>query len=112
MAERIKIVQGDTGPQIRCSLTDASTGEAIDLTGAQAFMHVRQVGEETLAFSLPLYINPEFASTGQAIAIFRPGDWDREAGEYEAELEVVNPSTGFRQTVFELIRFKLREDLG
>ncbi|NCV15925.1 MAG: hypothetical protein EBV49_15805 [Betaproteobacteria bacterium] len=112
MAERIKIVQGDTGPQIRCSLTDASTGEAIDLTGAQAFMHVRQVGEETLAFSLPLYINPEFASTGQAIAIFRPGDWDREAGEYEAELEVVNPSTGFRQTVFELMRFKLREDLG
>jgi hypothetical protein len=112
MAERIKIVQGDTGPQIRCSLTDASTGEAIDLTGAQAFMHVRQVGEEALAFSLPLYINPEFASTGQAIAIFRPGDWDREAGEYEAELEVVNPSTGFRQTVFELMRFKLREDLG
>jgi hypothetical protein len=112
MAERIKIVQGDTGPQIRCSLTDASTGEAIDLTGAQAFMHVRQVGEETLAFSLPLYINPEFASTGQAIAIFRPGDWDRDAGEYEAELEVVNPSTGFRQTVFELMRFKLREDLG
>ena len=112
MVERIKIVQGDTGPQIRCSLTDASTGEAIDLTGAQAFMHVRQVGEETLAFSLPLYINPEFASTGQAIAIFRPGDWDREAGEYEAELEVVNPSTGFRQTVFELMRFKLREDLG
>ena len=112
MAERIKIVQGDTGPQIRCSLTDASTGEAIDLTGAQAFMHVRKVGEETLAFSLPLYINPEFASTGQAIAIFRPGDWDREAGEYEAELEVVNPSTGFRQTVFELMRFKLREDLG
>ena len=44
--------------------------------------------------------------------IFRPGDWDREAGEYEAELEVVNPSTGFRQTVFELMRFKLREDLG
>ena len=112
MAERIKIVQGDTGPQIRCSLTDASTGEAIDLTGAQAFMHVRQVGEEALAFSLPLYINPQFASTGQAIAIFRPGDWDREAGEYEAELEVVNPSTGFRQTVFELMRFKLREDLG
>jgi hypothetical protein len=112
MVERIKIVQGDTGPQIRCSLTDASTGEAIDLTGAQAFIHVRQVGEETLAFSLPLYINPEFASTGQAIAIFRPGDWDREAGEYEAELEVVNPSTGFRQTVFELMRFKLREDLG
>ena len=112
MAERIKIVQGDTGPQIRCSLTDASTGEAIDLTGAQAFMHVRQVGEEALAFSLPLYINPEFASTGQAIAIFRPGDWDREAGEYEAELEVENPSTGFRQTVFELMRFKLREDLG
>jgi hypothetical protein len=112
MVERIKIVQGDTGPQIRCSLTDASTGEPIDLTGAQAFMHVRQVGEEALAFSLPLYINPEFASTGQAIAIFRPGDWDREAGEYEAELEVVNPSTGFRQTVFELMRFKLREDLG
>ena len=112
MAERIKIVQGDTGPQIRCSLTDASTGESIDLIGAQAFMHVRQVGEEALAFSLPLYINPEFASTGQAIAIFRPGDWDREAGEYEAELEVVNPSTGFRQTVFELMRFKLREDLG
>ncbi len=112
MAERIKIVQGDTGPQIRCSLTDASTGEPIDLTGAQAFMHVRQVGEEALAFSLPLYINPEFASTGQAIAIFRPGDWDRDAGEYEAELEVVNTSTGFRQTVFELMRFKLREDLG
>jgi hypothetical protein len=75
-------------------------------------MHVRQVGEEALAFSLPLYINPEFASTGQAIAIFRPGDWDRDAGEYEAELEVVNTSTGFRQTVFELMRFKLREDLG
>jgi len=112
MIERIKLVQGDTGPQIRCSFTDATTAEPIDLTGAQAFMHVRQVGEEVLAFSLPLYINPESAPLGQAIAIFRPGDWDREAGEYEAELEVVNPSTGFRQTVFELMRFKLREDLG
>lgn len=42
MAEKIKLVQGDTGPQVRLTLTDDITGKAIDLTGATRLNDVTQ----------------------------------------------------------------------
>ena len=34
MTEKIRMVRGDTGPQIRLTLTDDITGGPLDLTGA------------------------------------------------------------------------------
>lgn len=44
MAEKIKLVQGDTRPQVRLTLTDENTGDVIDLTGATVTLHFRALG--------------------------------------------------------------------
>jgi hypothetical protein len=51
MAEKIKLVQGDTGPQLRLTLTDEDTGTATDLTGATVTLHFRAAGSTTVIFS-------------------------------------------------------------
>jgi len=42
MATSFKYVQGDTGPQIRVTLTEEDTGNAVDLTGATVTLHLEQ----------------------------------------------------------------------
>ena len=51
MAETFKYVQGDTGPQLRITLTDEDTGTATDLTGGTVRMHFRAAGSTTLLFT-------------------------------------------------------------
>ena len=51
MAETFKYVQGDTGPQLRITLTDEDTGTATDLTSGTVRMHFRAAGSTTLIFT-------------------------------------------------------------
>jgi hypothetical protein len=108
--ERIRLVQGDTGPQIRVLLTDETSGDPIDLTGATVTMHFRATDTTTVLFSRQAYLpNP---GAGEAVFQFQTGDLDQPEGSYEAEVEVHNTSTGFRQTVYDLLKFKLRADFA
>jgi hypothetical protein len=112
MAEKIKLVQGDTYPQIRVTLTDENTGAAIDLTGATAMLHFRAVGGTAPLVSRQGVINPSEAVQGKAIFVWQEGDLNVPAGEYEGEVEVFWPNTGARQTVYDLLKFRLREDVA
>lgn len=112
MAEKIKLVQGDTRPQIKVTLTDENTGDVIDLTGATVTLHFRAVGGTTPLFSRQGYVLPEEAVLGKAIIVWQAGDLDVDAGEYEGEVELYWSNTGARQTVYDLLKFRVREDIG
>lgn len=109
MAEKIKLVQGDTGPQIRLTITDDSTGDAIDLRGATVQLHVRAVGTETISFTNNVYVNNDTAQNGQCVIVWEEGQLDVEEGDYEGEIEVVT-SSGQRQTIYDPLKFKIRKD--
>ena len=102
MAQTFKYVQADTGPQIRVSLTEEDSGDAVDLTGATVTLHFRAAGEDQVLFSRLLYVNPDTAENGVAVLQWEVGDLDVEAGAYEGEIEVVRAS-GLRETLYDKI---------
>jgi hypothetical protein len=112
MAEKIRLVQGDTYPQVKVTLTEENSGQAIDLTGATVTLHFRAVGGTTALFSRNGYVNPETAINGEAIFQWQAGDLNVPAGDYEGEIEAVWSTIGARQTVYELLKFKVREDIA
>jgi hypothetical protein len=111
MTERIKLVRNDTGPQIKLTLTNELTDLPIDLTGASVTLHFRAVDTETVLFSRPAFINPATASQGICIIEWAVGNLNVEAGDYEGEIEVVL-SSGLRETIFSLLKFRVREELA
>ena len=107
MATSFKYVQGDTGPQIKVTLTEEDTGNAVDLTGATVTLHFRAAGEDQVLFSRLLYVNPDTAENGIAILQWETNDLNQDAGAYEGEIEVVRNS-GLRETLFDKLKFKIR----
>ena len=114
MAEVFKYVQGDTGPQLKLTLTDEDTGNATDLTGATVKMHFRAAGEDSVLFSKTLYFNPSTQPDGLVYVNWSAGELDQDAGTYEAEIEVDRTavSGGTLETVYEKLKFKIREDFA
>lgn len=111
MTERINLVRGDTRPQIRLTLTSQETNAPIDLTGATVTLHFRAAESDTVLVSRPALINPEYATDGIAYISWEEGDLDQEAGSYDGEIEVVM-ADGSRETLFDVLKFKLREDFA
>jgi hypothetical protein len=107
--DRIPLVRNDTGPQIRLVLTDTSTGQPINLSGATATLYFRAVGTTQLLLTRPLFIPGPTAVDGVAFIVWETDDLDHPAGNYEGEVEVLLQS-GIRQTVYDPLRFKMRED--
>lgn len=110
MAQTFKYVQGDTGPQIRVTLT-TDDGAAVDLTSATVTLHFREAGAESVLFSREFFINPDTATNGIAVLQWSVGDLEVEAGTYEGEIEVVR-GDGIRETLYEKLKFKIREDFA
>jgi hypothetical protein len=111
MATSFKYVRGDTGPQIKVVLTEEGSGDGVDLTGGTATLHFRAAGENQVLFSRPLYVDPTTAENGEAIIQWGVDDLDQEAGAYEGEIEVVR-SGGLRETLYDKLKFKIREDFA
>lgn len=108
MADKIKLVQGDTLPQVKITVTDETTGLAISLTGASLVMRFRAVGSTTVLDTL----NGTVLDAANGVAVF---PWNNtslnvDAGDYEGEVEITFP-TG-KQTVYDLLKFKVREDFA
>lgn len=111
MATTFKYVQGDTGPQIKVALTEEDSGNPVDLTGGTATLHFRAAGEAQVLFSRQFFINPETAVNGEAVLQWETNDLNQEAGAYEGEIEVVR-SSGLRETLYDKLKFKIREDFA
>ncbi|WP_313619556.1 hypothetical protein [Achromobacter sp.] len=123
---KIRLVQGDTAPQLQLSLTDQRTRQAIDLStpGTTARMLFREVGADAVKDTMPCfpiagYVDPEsgevdfrppydVAGRGGRLAM----DWSETAldtaGEFEGEVEVIFPD-GRIQTAFAILKFQVRE---
>lgn len=128
MAEKIKLVQGDTKPQIKCVITEETSGEIVDLTGATALLKFRAVGDTTVLFTLTGVLLPgiedesgavsqqlpgeayEDAGSGGRVAFrFLAGNLDVDAGLYEGEIEITFPSPNEGiQTVYSPLKFQVR----
>ena len=108
MAEKIKLIQGDVNrPQVQATLTDEDTDAIVDITGATAVMKFRKVGATTLQDTITGFI-----ATGTDGVIVFPMSataMSGSAGDYEGEIQVTF-SNGGVQTVYDLLKFKMRED--
>lgn len=112
MADIIKLVQGDTLPQLKLELTDNLTQAPIDLTGCSVTLHVRPENSSVLSFSRPaIVLTAQDALDGIAYIQWVPGDLDRAPGPYVAEVEIVTP-TGDRETIYDMLQLLIREDIG
>ena len=112
MAEAHKLVQGDTGPQVKVTLTRSDTGDVIDLTEASTCqLHFRKKGASTVLFSLSNASGAVDQEAGIAVFVFSGSQLDIVPGNYEGEVEIVF-STGVRETVYETLDFVLRADFA
>ena len=108
MAEKIKLVQGDTRPQIQVTLTDEGTGAAIDITGATCLLRLRAIGSTALVDTLTGIVTN--GASGVVVFVWNQNTLNVDAGDYEGEIEVNFASGQGKQTVYELLKFKVRED--
>lgn len=118
--DTLKLVTGDTLPDLRFVLKDASsspdgvtydandssTWAPIDLTGATVALRIRLIGSTTVIATLAgIVSDPE----GGAVLVPFTGNSFGESGLYEGELEITF-ATGGIQTVYDLVKFKVRND--
>lgn len=108
MAEKIRLVKGDTRPALVCNLTDEVTGQPIQVGGATPVLKFRKVGATTLTATVPGVVTN---SEGQVTFFpqLAPEMLQGEPGDYEGEVEVTF-ADGTKQTVFDLLKFKVRGD--
>jgi hypothetical protein len=125
MAEKIKLVAGDSRPQLIFSITDQDTGVPMNFSEEGTIVRVKLrasgdtslkatmvcgkliglvTSDGTVNYSSPYNIP---GSGGRVYMDWEPGALDS-AGEYEAEIEIEFPD-GTLQTVYDLLKFRVRE---
>lgn len=126
MTTKIKLVQGDTRPQVKCVITDENTGTIVDLTSSTVQLKFRASGSTAVLFTLTgallsgiedeagnvsqnmpgeAYNTP--GKGGRVAFQFGVGNLNVDAGNYEGELEITF-SDGSIQTVFVPLKFQVR----
>ena len=110
MSDVIYLVQGDTKPQIKVTLT-RDDGTAQNLSGATISLHFRPALSTTVNFSLTGSFTGVDATKGEVVFNFSGSQLNISEGDYEGEVEVVYADST-RETVFEIIQFVLREDFA
>lgn len=107
MAEKIKLVQGDTKPALIISLTDETTGAPIGVNGATTRLYFRAAGTTNVLATLvatPLVgaLNADgtvnssapynLAGAGGRVQFnWGSTDLNQDAGDYEGEIEITFP---------------------
>lgn len=104
-----RLVQGDSGAEWSVDLTDKETGLPIDLTDATgAVMYFRAKGTETVLATINMVVESP-ATAGHLSLVWPTLSYDK--GHYEGEIEIALTGGG-KQTVYDLFRFYIREDVG
>jgi len=125
VAAKIKLVQGDTKPNVLVNLTDETTGEPKDLTDSTVRLFFKELGSTEILFTLIGYqiagrikedgtedLSPPYdvpGPGGRCQFVWRPGDLDIPAGVYAGEIEIEDVDGG-KHTVYDVLKFKVRED--
>jgi hypothetical protein len=125
MSCAVKLVRGDTRPQLKFTINDENTGTFVDITGATVLLKFRAAGSSTILFTRTgvlltgldqadgsITYDPPYnvAGAGGRVAFdFAAGNLDLDAGAYEGELEVTFYGGGV-QTVYNPQKFTIRDD--
>ena len=119
-SDTLKLVAGDTLPELTFTLRDsnaAASGQTldpnnsatwapIDVTGATVRLRLRELGSTTVKSTLTCTVTN--GTAGKVVTDFPTGTLDT-AGTFEGEIEITF-STGGIQTVYDLIKLKVRSD--
>ena len=119
-SQTLKLVTGDTLPELTFTLKDSQTpasGKTLDandsttwapinVSGASVKLRLRELGSNSVKSTLTCSVTD--GSNGKVATDFPTGTLDT-AGTFEGELEVTF-ATGGIQTVHDLIKFKVRSD--
>lgn len=110
MTDVIKLVQGDSKPTITLTLTDDVTGTAVDLSAGTTTVVVnfRKAGTTTLLSAISC--TKVDGANGIISFDFSGGVLDSAAGMYEGE--VVISYDGDEHTLYDVLRFRVREDFA
>jgi energy-coupling factor transporter ATP-binding protein EcfA2 len=109
MSSVIKLVHGDTRPALVCTITDANTGDVVNLTGASALLKFRVYGSSTLTATLTGTVTDATNGVVEFYWASQPTSLSGAAGQYEGEIEITFPD-GQIQTVFDTLNFYMRKD--
>jgi hypothetical protein len=119
--DTINLVKGDTLPELNLTLRDSNATAAgqtldsedpttwapIDLTGATARLKFKALGATVLKSTITMTLQSPYTD-GKVFMQWPVGVLDT-AGTFTGEVEVTY-STGAVQTVFDQLKFKVRED--
>ena len=119
--DTINLVKGDTLPELNLTLRDSNAAAAgqtldsedpttwapIDLTGATARLKFKALGATVLKSTITMTLQSPYTD-GKVFMQWPVGVLDT-AGTFTGEVEVTY-STGAVQTVFDQLKFKVRED--
>ncbi len=119
-SQTLNYVVGDTLPSIELTLKDkntaaagsvldsddSSTWAAINITGATVRLRIRELGNSSIIDTRLFSITN--GSAGQCVANLATTTFTA-AGTYEGEVEITHGNGGV-QTVFDLVKFKVRDD--
>jgi len=112
MADTIRLVKGDSKPVVILTLTDESTNSAYDLSPSSVSVAVRFRKANTSTLLSTISCSKVGSGTdGKVQFDFSGGILDNvTAGQYEGEVVVTTSGAG-TQTVYELLSFRVRENL-
>ena len=116
----IKLVVGDTLPELNFTLKDSNTAAAgktldaddsttwapVNLTSSTVRFRIREVGSTSVLSTITGTVTS--AANGQVTVAFPSGTWTT-AGTFEGEIEHTTSGGGI-QTVQDLIKFQVRDD--
>ncbi len=111
MTTAIKLVRNDNRPYVRLTLTNSSTGAIVDVSSATTTVRVyfRAVGTTTLLSTLTC-TKPTGGADGVVQFNFPASTLDVPAGAYEGEVEI--DFNGEQQTVYSVLKFKVRDEFA
>lgn len=112
MADVIRLVKGDSKPVVIVTLTDDVTNSALDVSSAATTVSVRfrKAGTTTLLSTISCS-KVNTGSDGKVQFDFSGGILDNvDPGSYEGEI-VVSTSGAGTHTVYELLNFRVRDNL-
>ena len=116
----IKLVVGDTLPELNFTLKDSNTAAAgktldaddsttwaaVNLTSSTVRFRIRAVGSTSVLSTITGTVTS--AANGQVTVAFPSGTWTT-SGTFEGEIEHTTSGSGI-QTVQDLIKFQVRDD--
>lgn len=109
MYGKIRLVRNDTRPALVCTITDDTTGEAVNITGATVRLKFRAAGVETLTATVLGVVTNGLIGQVVFYPASAPEMLQGEQGDYQGEIEITFADAQV-QTVYDLLRFKIRQD--